>query len=231
VVSAATVGSREEAEDGRGPYDFVAPPTRFQEASLRIQPPGESSPDGRRTYLATEYRPPSADGHRFDLVLSATPGEPVVVRAEELRGIGDRRVALIDGSGEQHDLRSGAARIVPEQKQTSLKLVVGTASLVEETAGEVLPDRLRLRGNYPNPFNEQTTITYDLPETKTVEVAVYDMLGRRVKTLVDQKQEPGTHRVRWQAQSDDARAVSSGVYFVRLETGSTQLVEKLVVVR
>jgi photosystem II stability/assembly factor-like uncharacterized protein len=72
----------------------------------------------------------------------------------------------------------------------------------------------RLEQNYPNPFNPGCDIRYQLPASGTVHLAVYDLLGRNVATLVDGEQLPGTHAVRF-----DARGLASGVYLCRLTFG------------
>jgi hypothetical protein len=77
-----------------------------------------------------------------------------------------------------------------------------------------LPIHFFLRPNYPNPFNSSTTIEYGLPEPGRVRIDIYDLLGRRVETLVDEEMQPGRHQVTW-----DASGYSSGVYFYRIEAG------------
>jgi hypothetical protein len=67
---------------------------------------------------------------------------------------------------------------------------------------------------YPNPFNSSTTIGYGLPDVGRVRIDIFDLLGRKVETLVDDKQKAGRHRVVW-----DASRYSSGVYFYRIEAG------------
>jgi hypothetical protein len=71
----------------------------------------------------------------------------------------------------------------------------------------VPPTAFGLHQNYPNPFNPSTTIRFDLPEESLVRVSVYDMLGRRVETLVDEARQSGTHSVKW-----TPKELSSGVY-------------------
>ena len=74
-----------------------------------------------------------------------------------------------------------------------------------------LPTKFALRGNYPNPFNPSTTVGFDLPHTARVSLVVYDLLGRRVATLVDGPLAGGTHMVIW-----NAGGAASGVYFCRM---------------
>jgi hypothetical protein len=88
------------------------------------------------------------------------------------------------------------------------------------------PKELALRGNYPNPFARQTTIRYEVPENGNVQLAVYDMLGRRVEMLADEYQKAGRKEVTF-----TARDLSSGIYFVRLTAGNMTQMRKITVVR
>lgn len=88
------------------------------------------------------------------------------------------------------------------------------------------PDELTLRGNVPNPFYEQTTIRYELPQSGTVQLAVYNALGQRVATLANGKQEAGRHGV-----SFTSRDLPSGVYFVRLSADGKTRTQKMTVLR
>lgn len=88
------------------------------------------------------------------------------------------------------------------------------------------PDAFALHGNYPNPFRNQTTIRYELPRPVQVQLAVYDVLGRRVKVLVDEQQPAGRKELHF-----DAAELPSGTYFYRLETGNQVETRRLTVVR
>lgn len=85
-------------------------------------------------------------------------------------------------------------------------------SVTEESALVVLT-KFELEQNYPNPFNPTTTIRFDVPEASKVSLFVYDMLGRRVASLVDGVVSAGNHTATF-----DARTLPSGAYIYRLET-------------
>jgi len=95
---------------------------------------------------------------------------------------------------------------------------------VEVTLGA--PEELALHGNYPNPFADHTTIRYEVPEAGEVRIAIFDMIGRQIRTLVDQRQDAGRRQIRF-----GARGLSSGVYFVRLTSDGRTATQKLTVVR
>ncbi|MCP4545155.1 MAG: T9SS type A sorting domain-containing protein [bacterium] len=94
-----------------------------------------------------------------------------------------------------------------------------------------LPSRLALGGNYPNPFNPTTTITFDMPATGKVDLAIYDVTGRRVATLVQGMVEAGSHEVIWQGRDDRGVSVASGLYFSRLISGGELHTRKMLLLK
>ncbi|MBD3401558.1 T9SS type A sorting domain-containing protein [candidate division GN15 bacterium] len=85
-------------------------------------------------------------------------------------------------------------------------------------AGE-LPSTPSLEQNYPNPFNPSTTIQYALPAASDVTIEVLNLLGQRVRLLVDEYRGPGVHRLVWDGRDESGDRVASGVYFYRIATG------------
>ncbi|RMH72312.1 MAG: T9SS C-terminal target domain-containing protein [Gemmatimonadetes bacterium] len=85
----------------------------------------------------------------------------------------------------------------------------------------VIHSPMQLHPNYPNPFNPQTAIRFDLPEGAPVYLAIYDLGGRLVTVLVDEYRQAGQHAVIWSGTDQEGRPVQSGVYGVRLQVGST----------
>ena len=77
----------------------------------------------------------------------------------------------------------------------------------------LLPASYELEQNYPNPFNPATMLKYALPEESRVKINIYDILGRKVTTLIDEKQQAGYYDIAWNASGR-----TSGIYFARLET-------------
>ncbi len=88
-----------------------------------------------------------------------------------------------------------------------------------ETTG--VPERIgpRLLGAYPNPFNPRTTIRFELPDAGPVRLAIYDVLGGLIRTLVDKELPAGSHEAVWDGKDLSGRAISSGSYLARLEAG------------
>ena len=96
---------------------------------------------------------------------------------------------------------------------------------------EVRPEATVLKPAYPNPFNPETNIKYELAERAEVTLVVYDLLGRKVKTLVSQPQAIGSYDLFWHADDESGREVASGMYFLVLNAGKIVKTQKVTVVR
>jgi hypothetical protein len=96
---------------------------------------------------------------------------------------------------------------------------------------EILPHSFALEQNYPNPFNPQTTIRYQVAQNADVKIEIYNIMGRLVNTLVDQKLNPGNYTVVWNGNNNHGQVVSSGVYFVKMSAGFFRQIRKMTLVR
>jgi len=91
---------------------------------------------------------------------------------------------------------------------------------------EMTPSNFYLSQNYPNPFNTQTTINYDVPIASRVVIEIYDILGRKVETLVDGFRSPGSYKAVW-----NARDLSSGLYFYRLRADNYSEIKRMIYIK
>ena len=92
-------------------------------------------------------------------------------------------------------------------------------AIAEQTAG--VPEAFQLQGNWPNPFNASTTIAFDVERTVPVHLVVYDVLGRRVRTLYGgETLTAGYYRTSWNGRDDEGRQAASGVYLYQLIAGA-----------
>jgi hypothetical protein len=109
----------------------------------------------------------------------------------------------------------GSARLVVSDLPTSLR-----DPLYQ------IPHKFSLFQNYPNPFNPVTMIKYQIPINSDVELSIYNLLGQKVTTMVNEHQQAGFHQVEW-----DASGISSGVYFYQLVSGEYREVRKMMLLR
>ncbi|MFQ6614065.1 MAG: FlgD immunoglobulin-like domain containing protein, partial [Fidelibacterota bacterium] len=94
-----------------------------------------------------------------------------------------------------------------------------------------LPQEFALRPNYPNPFNPVTRIEYNLPEDIQVKITVYDLMGKEVRILVDERKTAGFQSTRWDGRDSAGRSVASGLYLVSMSAGKWSAVRKVMLLK
>ncbi|MFH2049255.1 MAG: DUF4623 domain-containing protein [bacterium] len=94
-----------------------------------------------------------------------------------------------------------------------------------------LPKEFALNQNYPNPFNPTTFIKYDLPKEAAVRIVIYDLMGKEVRTLVNEKQNAGYESILWNGRDNQGRMVSSGLYIYQMITDEFQKTRKMVLLK
>jgi len=118
-------------------------------------------------------------------------------------------------------------------QQLNLDEIARTVVLNQEQA---IPQQFDLSQNYPNPFNQSTIFQINLPQvngesTARLLVAIYNLLGQKVKSLYDRPSVPGIYTLSWPGDTDDNRATASGVYLLRVEYAQFHAVQKMVLIR
>jgi hypothetical protein len=94
-----------------------------------------------------------------------------------------------------------------------------------------IPEKFTLYQNYPNPFNPITTLRYDLPKQSHVNIVIYNMLGRQVRTLINQTQEAGFKSMTWDANDDRGKPASAGIYLYTIQAGDFRQTLKMVLLK
>jgi flagellar hook assembly protein FlgD len=102
---------------------------------------------------------------------------------------------------------------------------------VTKQVDSAIPKEYTLGQNYPNPFNPETSIRISLPKSEMVEIAVFNALGQKIRTLVSQKMAAGSHMAVWDGRNDAGQFVSSGIYFYSLKAGDFAKTKKMVMVK
>jgi len=148
---------------------------------------------------------------RLELVDISDPSEPVFV-------------AGYSGAESRNEVSVRGEYIYVATEKYLLILCLTETGL--EEVGTIYPNTFSLSRNYPNPFNASTTISYDLPTQSEVKIEIYDLLGRKIETLLAGTQPAGSHSVVWNAED-----ASSGVYFYRIEAGDFVETRKCVLLK
>ena len=94
-----------------------------------------------------------------------------------------------------------------------------------------MPDGFTLHQNYSNPFNPITTLRYDLPEDANVNITIYDIMGRVVKTMVNSQENAGFKSIQWNATNDKGSPVSAGLYLYTIQAGEFRQTKKMVLLK
>ena len=101
----------------------------------------------------------------------------------------------------------------------------------EEVDDEIVSTDLVLYQNYPNPFNLETRIQYHLSNPSRVELTIYNLIGQKVKVLVDEFQTPGTKSVTWDGLNAAGQTLASGIYFYKLNAGDFIEIKKMILIK
>lgn len=102
---------------------------------------------------------------------------------------------------------------------------------VKNQSDENQPSDWHLSQNYPNPFNAETLISYLVPKASHVKIEIYNLLGQRLRVLVDEEKKPGSYRVIWNGLDNQDRAVGSGIYVCRMRGNEFTAIKKMVLAR
>lgn len=102
---------------------------------------------------------------------------------------------------------------------------------IEDYIASQLPGEFELYQNYPNPFNPATTIAFSVERREKVKLEIFDALGHRVRTLIDQPMQPGRFKAEWDGRNASGQQVASGIYFYRLHAGDFVQSRKMILLR
>jgi tetratricopeptide (TPR) repeat protein len=140
----------------------------------------------------------------------------------------DKASSLDEERDEQHALQVYSVKLANVLSRLDSILMNGAG------AGDVLPavpTEFRLYQNFPNPFNPNTEIRFDLPEAVKVQLKIFNVLGQEVATLVDELRPAGAYQILWDSQNSAGSVVSSGVYIYQIKAGNFIDSKKMVLLR
>ena len=149
-------------------------------------------------------------------------------------GSGNQQSLQVSFTPSQAGFSSGLLRVisndpVPDTLDIYLSGIGEGVSGIEDIA--TLPKTFEVHQNFPNPFNPTTTINFELPRSSAVKLVVYNLVGQRVRTLVNSQIEAGRHRVIWDGRNDSGFSVASGIYIYRFEAENYSKVMKMILMK
>ena len=147
----------------------------------------------------------------------------------------------LDSFEKIHIDEDGTSVVKPATSQGTfgLSLIVGTGNYSDRFRS-TMGDSLGVKGEFmafPNPFNSSTLVRFYVPQPKIDEelpssqLIIYNMLGQEVRKLVDERKAPGLYSVEWDGRDSEGRSVGTGVYFLKLEIGDFEAIERVILIR
>ena len=224
------VGIAREAKEAHDFLDYTTPPPIGDFIQTRIRQDGVA--------YAGNFKPPSDEGQTWDFeVISSVSWTTasIMMTSSSLLPEGHSIYLL--------DLDNGAPVMVSDSVFTlSLKesqvarrfrLIIGTEELALELSEDIplTPVEFDLEQNFPNPFRDRTNIIYHIDQNTSARIEIYDLVGRKIRTLVNRLHDMGTHSVIWDGQNDASQAVANGVYFYKLHTEHGVMTKKMMVLK
>jgi FG-GAP-like repeat len=171
----------------------------------------------------------SGDAGIFPLRLALNQNGSV----ETLKEITDRAVRVygIDAADINKD---GIIDIIASDQVNStnnLLLLLGSIETSISNNKNLTPNTLSLYQNYPNPFNPLTNIRYDINSPGQISLTIFDILGRKVKTLVDDIKQAGSYKLQWEGRSDAGIPSPSGIYILQIKSNSAQISRRMLLLK
>ena len=124
-----------------------------------------------------------------------------------------------------------AVLVYPQLGNSHFTVNISYSEMGTDNEEHTMPIQYALHQNYPNPFNPITTLRYDIPEDSYVTIIIYDMLGRQVKTIINQTQDAGFKTIQWNATNDYGKPVSAGIYLYQIQAGEYNSTKKMVLLK
>lgn len=224
VVRLTTITNGTEAFDFTIHANNNGIPGALLAGPYRVNAPA-ASPVGNVILTLPGIEPPVIESGDFWAVINFLPTSPGAP------GIGVDVSSPNAGRGMYYTATSGWVNFTGGNLMVTAYLADPVTGIIAEPGTDGLPRSFDLQQNYPNPFNPTTAISYQLAAASDVEITIYNTLGQKVRTLVNEAQKPaGYYRAEWNGRNDAGAAVASGVYLYRLHAGDFVKVRKMLLI-
>jgi len=224
------VGFRPDAEVGYDRYDEPEPPPVTDRFRFSIVEGGEQ--------FMKNIKPFGQAGQRWDFLLTSSGLTGTVLMTFKEQGTLPEQFGLyvLDqdlGSSVQLTDRTFRVSLNGGNQVRRFRVIIGTPEYAESQRNGIPlePIAFALHQNFPNPFNPQTSIGYDIEHVSRVTLTIFDLLGKKVRTLVNSEQPAGRYHVTWDGTNDQGARLSSGIYLYQLRAGAFIHSRKLMLLR
>jgi len=226
------LGLHSDAKTGRDALDFAQAPPVDADVQLSIL----ETIGGTTIPHAGSFKPVQGDGQTWSLQLrrseTASSSKTISLFPQTSGSLpAGYNLYLLDAE-EERRITSGESVSLAPGERSSLTLILGTEAYAKRSGAAGLGTyENELRGNAPNPFSDQTTISYVLARDQEVTLTIFNVLGQRVRTLVQDRRSKGLHHVTWDGTTQYGDGAGSGVYFYRLQGEDFTATRKMVLIR
>lgn len=228
--SSVTFGLNKNSSAGLDKYDLFAPPGHFDEVRIDI------NDDNLKTNYKKLFKdiiPSVGEGKTFHVSIKNMTKKEVLLKAKGIQEFSGYNIYLFNKNlNSYYDLNVDSSLILNSSpSQQNFDLIITKSDSIKTLVKNSLPAKFAIYQNYPNPFNPTTIIRYSIPVVKTgnsssVQLKVYDVLGREVVTLVNKEQAPGKYEVQF-----DGSKLASGIYFYKLNAGRFSQTKKMLLLK
>ena len=225
--SQTIIGLADNSSEDHDAFDYSKPPPIGEFIQMKIMQDDNA--------YAGNFKPPSSEGHSWELEVSSSipMAEAIVNYTSSLSLPEGHSMFLLDlDNGTPVSLSNDQFTFKLGEANTSrkFKLILGTEAFALEEGEDIPlePVPYMLDQNYPNPFHKTTTITFHIDQSTHALLEIFDLMGRRIRYLVNNNIRAGTHVISWNGFSDSGQQIANGVYFYRLQTTSGVLTKKMI---
>ena len=210
-------------------FDIVSPPTpRAYGIYMRINNEEWNSPLGN-SYLS-DIRNSIGDDNIAEYELKFVGTGDYEINTEHFN-VPDSLVVTLHLGDESYDLTSNPLVTISVTDGQTGTVSVSPAGTLSNDMDATIPQIFALHQNYPNPFNPTTQIRYDLPQSEFVSINIYDVMGRKIKSLINNNQVAGFRSVKWDATNNIGQPVSAGMYIYTIQAGEFRQTRKMVLLK
>jgi Secretion system C-terminal sorting domain/CARDB len=221
--STINIGFRDDAKISYDHYDRFTPPGDFEEHRISIF---NEILETDYKYLLTDYRGNMLN-QIYSLVIKNPIGDSFNLSFDGIDKIDGMKIYLVDQNANFHNVKmKNNISLNSTSATNNMQLLIGDESFIEAQKTALLPKQFSLNQNYPNPFNPSTKISYAIPEQSDVTLEVFDMLGRKVRTLVKKEQSQGNYLIEFTVNS-----LTSGIYFYKFQAGDFEATNKMILLK
>lgn len=184
--------------------------------------------EGNTQRFSSDFQQSGLEGYKFAFTIESNSLGPVAIEVIPFNLPNDFDWVVVSSDLQ---LNYGKTNIITNGNQRQFELHVGNPEFISDAIKKMksLPSGISIGQNFPNPFNPITTINFQLDKPSRVQMDIYNILGQKIKTLVNNRIfDEGYHSAKWNGMNDKSEKVASGIYFLRFRAGNHSKTLKMI---